>query len=100
MQQLREQAELERLREVELERSKWEAREERLVGQLCELQSKLKISEKSHVPGTSTGAPSSPGVTFGHVSQVNEPSSGLSSQAVQCGNEVQCDHTREVNSTC
>ena len=72
-------------------------REERLVGRLHELQSKLKISEKSHVPGTSTGATSLPGVTFGHVSQVNEPSSGLTSQLVQCSNEVQCDHTREVN---
>ena len=42
---IREQVELEQLRAVEVERTKWEAREERLVRQLQELQIQLAMTK-------------------------------------------------------
>ena len=46
LQRERQEAELECLRAVETERGKWEAREERLVQQLRELQSRLSEKNK------------------------------------------------------
>ena len=47
LRKLRDEADLERLRAVEAERNKWEAREERLVKQLEELQSRLTEKNRS-----------------------------------------------------
>ena len=52
MQRVTMEAELEKLRAVENERSKWEAREEQLVQQLRELQSQLSATtHKQSEPG-------------------------------------------------